>query len=127
MGISVSKVRKIIKITREPISLETPSGEEKDSHLSDVIEAQDEVRPIEAVIYLSLKDETTAVLETLTPSEEQVIRMRFGIGDGSEHTLEEIRQSFSVSQERIRQIEARAMRKLRHPSCSGKLKTFLEL
>ena len=127
MGISVSKVRKIIKITREPISLETPSGEEKDSHLSDVIEAQDEVRPIEAVIYLSLKDETTAVLETLTPSEEQVIRMRFGIGDGSEHTLEEIRQRFSVSQERIRQIEARAMRKLRHPSCSGKLRTFLEL
>lgn len=127
MGISVSKVRQIIKITREPISLETPIGEEKDSHLSDVIEAQDEVRPIEAVIYLSLKDETTAVLETLTPPEEQVIRMRFGIGDGSEHTLEEIRQRFSVSQERIRQIEARAMRKLRHPSCSGKLRTFLEL
>jgi RNA polymerase primary sigma factor len=127
MGISVSKVRQIIKITREPISLETPIGEEKNNHLSNVIEAQDEVGPIEAVIHLSLKDETTAVLETLTPSEEQVIRMRFGVGEGSEHTLEEIRQRFSVSQERIRQIEARAMRKLRHPSCSGRLKTFLEL
>jgi len=127
MGISVSKVRQIIQITPEPISLETPIGEEKDGHLSNVIEAQDEVRPMEALIHLSLKDETAAVLETLTPSEEQVIRMRFGIGDGNEHTLEEIRQRFSVSQERIRQIEARAMRKLRHPSCSGKLKTFLEL
>ncbi len=127
MGISVSKVRQIIQITREPISLETPIGEEKDGHLGNVIEAQDEVRPVETLIRLSLKDEAAAVLETLTPSEEQVIRMRFGIGDGSEHTLEEIRKRFSVSQERIRQIEARAMRKLRHPSCSEKLKTFLEL
>ena len=127
MDISVSKVRQIIKITREPISLETSIGVEKNSHLGNVIEAQDQVRPVEAVIHLRLKDETTAVLETLTPSEEQVIRMRFGIGDGSEHTLEEIKKRFSVSQERIRQIEARAMRKLRRSSCSGKLKAFLEL
>ena len=126
MDIAVSKVRKILKIAQEPISLETPIGEEEDSHLGDFIEDQGVVSPAEAVININLKDQTAAVLQTLTPREEQVIRMRFGIGDGSEHTLEEVGQRFSVTRERIRQIEAKALRKLRHPSRSRKLKAFLE-
>ena len=126
MDISVGKVRKILKIAQEPISLETPIGEEDDSHLGDFIEDQGVVSPAEAVININLKDQTAAVLQTLTDREEQVIRMRFGIGDGSEHTLEEVGQRFSVTRERIRQIEAKALRKLRHPSRTRRLKTFLE-
>jgi len=126
MDIPVSKVRKILKIAQEPISLETPIGEEEDSHLGDFIEDRGVVSPAEAVININLKEQTASVLQTLTPREEQVIRMRFGIGDGSEHTLEEVGQRFSVTRERIRQIEAKALRKLRHPSRSKKLKTFLE-
>ncbi len=126
MGLSVSKVRKILKIAQEPISLETPIGEEEDSHLGDFIEDRGVTSPAEAVINLNLKEQTAAVLKTLTDREEQVIRMRFGIGDGSEHTLEEVGQRFSVTRERIRQIEAKALRKLRHPSRSRKLKTFHE-
>ena len=126
MDIPVSKVRKILKIAQEPISLETPIGEEEDSHLGDFIEDQGVVSPAEAVININLKDQTATVLQTLTDREEQVIRMRFGIGDGSEHTLEEVGQRFSVTRERIRQIEAKALRKLRHPSRTRKLKTFLE-
>ncbi|MEE8586182.1 MAG: RNA polymerase sigma factor RpoD, partial [Acidobacteriota bacterium] len=126
MDIPVAKVRKILKIAQEPISLETPIGEEEDSHLGDFIEDRGVVSPSVAVINLNLKEQTAAVLQTLTPREEQVIRMRFGIGDGSEHTLEEVGQRFSVTRERIRQIEAKALRKLRHPSRSRKLKAFLE-
>ncbi len=126
MDISVNKVRKILKIAQEPISLETPIGEEEDSHLGDFIEDRGVISPSEAVINLNLKEQTGSVLETLTPREEQVIRMRFGIGDGSEHTLEEVGQRFCVTRERIRQIEAKALRKLRHPSRSRTLKAFLE-
>jgi RNA polymerase primary sigma factor len=126
MDIPVSKVRKVLKIAQEPISLETPIGEEEDSHLGDFIEDRQVVSPAEAVINLNLKEQTEAVLKTLTPREERVIKMRFGVGDGSEHTLEEVGQSFAVTRERIRQIEAKALRKLRHPSRSRKLKAFLE-
>ena len=126
MEIAVDKVRKILKIAQEPISLETPIGEEEDSHLGDFIEDRGVTSPAEAVINLNLKEQTAAVLKTLTPREEQVIRMRFGIGDGSEHTLEEVGRRFCVTRERIRQIEAKALRKLRHPSRSRKLKNFLE-
>jgi RNA polymerase primary sigma factor len=126
MDIPVSKVRKVLKIAQEPISLETPIGEEEDSHLGDFIEDRSAVSPSEAVINLNLKEQTDALLKTLTPREERVIKMRFGIGDGSEHTLEEVGQNFQVTRERIRQIEAKALRKLRHPSRSRKLKAFLE-
>jgi RNA polymerase primary sigma factor len=126
MDIPVAKVRKVLKIAQEPISLETPIGEEEDSHLGDFIEDRNIVSPAEAVINLNLKEQTEAVLKTLTPREEKVIKMRFGVGDGSEHTLEEVGQSFAVTRERIRQIEAKALRKLRHPSRSRKLKAFLE-
>jgi RNA polymerase primary sigma factor len=126
MDIPVSKVRKVLKIAQEPISLETPIGEEEDSHLGDFIEDRSAVSPSEAVININLKDQTEALLKTLTPREEKVIKMRFGIGDGSEHTLEEVGQNFAVTRERIRQIEAKALRKLRHPSRSRKLKAFLE-
>ncbi len=126
MDIPVSKVRKVLKIAQEPISLETPIGEEEDSHLGDFIEDRTAVSPAENVINLNLKEQTEALLKTLTPREERVIKMRFGIGDGSEHTLEEVGQSFQVTRERIRQIEAKALRKLRHPSRSRKLKAFLE-
>ncbi len=126
MDIPVSKVRKVLKIAQEPISLETPIGEEEDSHLGDFIEDRNVVSPSEAVINLNLKEQTEALLKTLTPREERVIKMRFGLGDGSEHTLEEVGQSFAVTRERIRQIEAKALRKLRHPSRSRKLKAFLE-
>jgi RNA polymerase primary sigma factor len=126
MEIPVGKVRKIMKIAQEPISLETPIGEEEDSHLGDFIEDKAVVSPSDAVINLSLKEQTSSVLKTLTPREEKVIKMRFGLEDGSEHTLEEVGQSFAVTRERIRQIEAKALRKLRHPSRSRKLRAFLE-
>jgi len=126
MDFPVSKVRKILKIAQEPISLETPIGEEEDSHLGDFIEDRGVVSPAEAVININLKEQTESVLKTLTPREEQVIKMRFGLGDGSEHTLEEVGQRFSVTRERIRQIEAKALRKLRHPSRSRMLTAFLE-
>ena len=126
MDMPVNKVRKVLKIAQEPISLETPIGEEEDSHLGDFIEDQQVVSPAEAVINLNLKDQTESVLKTLTPREEKVIKMRFGVGDGSEHTLEEVGQNFAVTRERIRQIEAKALRKLRHPSRSRKLQAFLE-
>ena len=126
MDIPVSKVRKVLKIAQEPISLETPIGEEEDSHLGDFIEDQNVISPAEAVISLNLKEQTESVLQTLTPREERVIKMRFGVGDGKDHTLEEVGQSFAVTRERIRQIEAKALRKLRHPSRSRKLRAFLE-
>jgi len=126
MDIPVAKVRKVLKIAQEPISLETPIGEEEDSHLGDFIEDRQVVSPADAVINLNLKEQTESVLKTLTPREEKVIKMRFGVGDGSEHTLEEVGQNFAVTRERIRQIEAKALRKLRHPSRSRKLKAFLE-
>ena len=126
MDVPVSKVRKVQKIAQEPISLETPIGEEEDSHLGDFIEDRQVVSPAEAVINVNLKEQTDYVLKSLTPREERVIKMRFGVGDGSEHTLEEVGQSFAVTRERIRQIEAKALRKLRHPSRSRKLKAFLE-
>jgi RNA polymerase primary sigma factor len=125
MGMPVSKVRKIMKIAQEPISLETPIGEEEDSHLGDFIEDQKAVSPSDAVINTSLKKEIEDILKTLTPREEMVIKLRFGIGDGSERTLEEVGQIFSVTRERIRQIEAKALRKLRHPSRSKVIKNFL--
>ncbi len=126
MDIPVAKVRKVLKIAQEPISLETPIGEEEDSHLGDFIEDRAVVSPAEAVINVNLKDQTAQVLRTLTPREEKVIKMRFGLEDGSEHTLEEVGQSFAVTRERIRQIEAKALRKLRHPSRSRKLRAFMD-
>ena len=126
MDIPVSKVRKVLKIAQEPISLETPIGEEEDSHLGDFIPDTNVVSPSEAVINLNLKEQTDNVLKTLTPREERVIKMRFGVGEGSEHTLEEVGQSFAVTRERIRQIEAKALRKLKHPSRSRKLRSFLD-
>jgi len=126
MDIPVAKVRKVLKIAQEPISLETPIGEEEDSHLGDFIEDRAVVSPAEAVINVNLKDQTGQVLRTLTPREEKVIKMRFGLEDGSEHTLEEVGQSFAVTRERIRQIEAKALRKLRHPSRSRKLRAFMD-
>jgi len=124
MDIPVAKVRKVLKIAQEPISLETPIGEEEDSHLGDFIEDRAVVSPADAVINVNLKEQTAQVLRTLTPREEKVIKMRFGLEDGSEHTLEEVGQSFAVTRERIRQIEAKALRKLRHPTRSEKLKSF---
>ncbi len=126
MDLPVQKVRKVLKIAQEPISLETPIGEEEDSHLGDFIEDRGIVSPAEAVINLNLKEQTEGVLSTLTPREERVIKMRFGLEDGSEHTLEEVGHSFAVTRERIRQIEAKALRKLRHPSRSKKLRAFLD-
>jgi RNA polymerase primary sigma factor len=126
MEIPVVKVRKVLKIAQEPISLETPIGEEEDSHLGDFIEDRGVISPAEAVININLKEQTESVLKTLTPREEKVIKMRFGLDDGSEHTLEEVGQSFAVTRERIRQIEAKALRKLRHPSRSRKLRAFLD-
>ncbi len=126
MDLSASKVRKIMKIAQEPISLETPIGEEEDSHLGDFIEDKSAESPVEAVITTNLKEQTSGVLNTLSPREELVLRMRFGVGEGSEHTLEEVGRSFNVTRERIRQIESKALRKLRHPSRSGKLRPFLD-
>jgi RNA polymerase primary sigma factor len=126
MDMSVSKVRKIMKIAQEPISLETPIGEEEDSHLGDFIEDGKVVSPVEAVVSNNLKEQTSGVLASLTNREEKVLRLRFGVGEESEHTLEEVGQKFAVTRERIRQIESKALRKLRHPSRSRKLKAFLE-
>ena len=126
MDIAVSKVRKVLKIAQEPISLETPIGEEEDSHLGDFIEDRGVVSPSDAVININLKEMTEQVLNTLTPREERVIKMRFGLEDGTEHTLEEVGQNFAVTRERIRQIEAKALRKLRHPSRSRRLHAFLD-
>jgi RNA polymerase primary sigma factor len=126
MDIPVAKVRKVLKIAQEPISLETPIGEEEDSHLGDFIEDKQVVSPVESIIGLSLREQTNKVLNTLTPREEKVLRLRFGLSDGCEHTLEEVGQDFAVTRERIRQIEAKALRKLRHPSRSKKLRSFLE-
>jgi RNA polymerase primary sigma factor len=126
MDIPVAKVRRVLKVAQEPISIETPVGEEDDSHLGDFIEDSDQVSPAEAVINLNLRAQTAQVLKSLTPREEKVIKMRFGLEDGSEHTLEEVGQSFAVTRERIRQIEAKALRKLRHPSRSRRLKAFVD-
>ena len=126
MQLPLDKVRKVLKIAKEPISLETPIGEEEDSHLGDFIEDKGVVSPLEAVIKANLSEQTARVLNTLTPREEKVLRMRFGIGEKSDHTLEEVGQDFEVTRERIRQIEAKALRKLRHPSRSKKLKSFVE-
>ncbi len=126
MEIPLDKVRKVLKIAREPISLETPIGEEEDSHLGDFIEDKKFVLPSDAAVNLNLAEQTRKVLATLTPREEKVLRMRFGIGEKADHTLEEVGQDFTVTRERIRQIEAKALRKLRHPTRSRKLKSFIE-
>jgi RNA polymerase primary sigma factor len=126
MELPVSKVRKVLRIAQEPISLETPIGEEDESHLGDFIIDRSGISPSEAVINLNLREQTAQVLKTLTPREEKIIKMRFGLEDGSEHTLEEVGQNFAVTRERIRQIEAKALRKLRHPSRSHRLRTFLQ-
>ena len=126
MDLPVSKVLKVLKIAQEPISLETPIGEEGDSHLGDFIEDRQVLSPAETVINMNLKEKTESVLRTLTPREERIIKMRFGMSDGSEHTLEEVGQSFAVTRERIRQIEAKALRKLRHPLRSRKLRALLD-
>jgi RNA polymerase primary sigma factor len=126
LGMSLEKVRKVLKIAKEPISLETPIGDEEDSHLSDFIEDKNAVLPLDSAIQANLRDTTTRVLASLTPREERVLRMRFGIGMNTDHTLEEVGQQFSVTRERIRQIEAKALRKLKHPSRSRKLRSFLD-
>jgi len=126
MEIPIDKVRRVLKIAKEPISLETPIGEEEDSHLGDFIEDKKFSIPSEAAIDFSLAEQTRKILATLTPREEKVLRMRFGIGEKSDHTLEEVGKDFTVTRERIRQIEAKALRKLRHPTRSKKLKTFIE-
>jgi RNA polymerase primary sigma factor len=126
LGMPLEKVRKVLKIAKEPISLETPIGDEEDSHLGDFIEDKNAVLPIEAAIQSNLRETTTRVLASLTPREERVLRMRFGIGMNTDHTLEEVGQQFSVTRERIRQIEAKALRKLKHPSRSRKLRSFLD-
>ncbi|MBT6511715.1 MAG: sigma-70 family RNA polymerase sigma factor, partial [Rhodospirillaceae bacterium] len=126
MEMPVDKVRKVLKIVKEPVSLETPIGDDEDSHLGDFIEDKNAVLPVEAAIHSNLRESTTKVLATLTPREERVLRMRFGIGMNTDHTLEEVGQQFSVTRERIRQIEAKALRKLKHPSRSRKLRSFLD-
>jgi len=126
LQLPVSKVRKVLRVAQEPISLEAPIGEEEESHLGDFIVDHNGISPSDAVINLNLREQTAQVLKTLTPREEKIIRMRFGLEDGSEHTLEEVGQNFAVTRERIRQIEAKALRKLRHPSRSHRLRAFLE-
>ena len=126
LELPVNKVRKVLRIAQEPISLETPVGEEDESHLGDFIVDKRQTSPSEAVINLNLREQTAEVLKTLSPREEKIIKMRFGLQDGSEHTLEEVGQYFAVTRERIRQIEAKALRKLRHPSRSYRLRTFLQ-
>jgi RNA polymerase primary sigma factor len=126
MDVPEAMVRKVLKMMRTPISLETPIGEDGDSHISDLIEDRALVSPAEAVINVNLKERTEQVLRSLSPREEKVVKMRFGLEDGSEHTLEEVGRVFAVTRERIRQIEAKALRKLRQPSRSRKLKVFLD-
>ena len=126
MELPVSKVRKVLRVAQEPISLETPVGEEEESHLGDFLVDQAGVSPSDAVINLNLREQTAQVLKTLSPREEKIVKMRFGLEDGSEHTLEEVGQNFAVTRERIRQIEAKALRKLRHPSRSHRLRAFIE-
>ncbi|MGE0419559.1 MAG: RNA polymerase sigma factor RpoD, partial [Acetobacteraceae bacterium] len=126
LGMPLEKVRKVLKIAKEPISLETPIGDEEDSHLGDFIEDKNAVIPLDAAIQANLREATTRVLSSLTPREERVLRMRFGIGMNTDHTLEEVGQQFNVTRERIRQIEAKALRKLKHPSRSRKLRSFLD-
>jgi RNA polymerase primary sigma factor len=126
MDLPIDKVRMVLKIAKEPISLETPVGEEDDSHLGDFIEDQSAVSPQDAILSNNLADTAARVLATLSPREEQVLKMRFGIGERANHTLEEVGQDFDVTRERIRQIEAKALRKLRHPSRSRLLKGFTE-
>jgi RNA polymerase primary sigma factor len=122
----LEKVRKTLKIAKEPLSLETPMGEEGDSQLGDLIEDKNAILPIDAAIQSNLRDTTTRVLASLTPREERIVRMRFGLGMNSDHTLEEVGKQFSVTRERIRQIEAKALRKLKHPSRSRVLRSFLD-
>ncbi|MEE8449988.1 MAG: sigma-70 family RNA polymerase sigma factor, partial [Thermodesulfobacteriota bacterium] len=126
MDLPLEKVRKVLKIAKEPISLETPIGEEEDSHLADFIEDKAIISPEDAVINIQLSETTSKVLATLTPREEKVVRMRFGIGERTDHTLEEVGQDFDVTRERIRQIEAKAIKKIRHPSRSKLVKSFIE-
>jgi RNA polymerase primary sigma factor len=126
LGMPLEKVRKVLKIAKEPISLETPIGDEEDSHLGDFIEDKNAIIPLDAAIQSNLREATTRVLSSLTPREERVLRMRFGIGMNTDHTLEEVGQQFNVTRERIRQIEAKALRKLKHPSRSRKLRSFLD-
>ena len=126
MDMPADKVEKILKLNRGPISLQTPVGDEEDSHLGDFIEDKNAVQPLDAAIHANLRETTTRVLASLTAREERVLRMRFGIGMNTDHTLEEVGQQFSVTRERIRQIEAKALRKLKHPSRSRKLRSFLE-
>jgi RNA polymerase primary sigma factor len=126
LGMPLEKVRRTLKIAKEPISLETPIGDEEDSHLGDLIEDKNTILPIDAAIQSNLRETTTRVLASLTPREERIVRMRFGIGMNTDHTLEEVGQQFSVTRERIRQIEAKALRKLKNPSRSRILRTFLD-
>jgi RNA polymerase primary sigma factor len=126
MELSLEKVRKVLKIAKEPISLETPIGEEEDSHLGDFIEDKKVISPGDAVVHGNLREQVRGILKTLTPREEKVLKMRFGIDERTDHTLEEVGQNFSVTRERIRQIEAKALRKLRHPSRCKRLKPFYE-
>ena len=126
MEMPVDKVRKVLKIAKEPISLETPIGDDEDSNLGDFIEDKSALLPVDAAIQSNLRETTTRVLASLTPREERVLRMRFGIGMNTDHTLEEVGQQFSVTRERIRQIEAKALRKLKHPSRSRKMRSFLD-
>jgi len=126
LGMPVEKVSKVLKMVREPLSLETPIGDEEDSHLGDFIEDTNAILPIDAAIQSNLRETTTRVLASLTPREERILRMRFGIGMNKDHTLEEVGQQFSVTRERIRQIEAKALRKLKHPSRSRILRSFLD-
>jgi RNA polymerase primary sigma factor len=126
LGMPLEKVQRVLKVAKEPLSLETPIGDEEDSHLGDFIEDKNAILPIDAAIQSNLRETTTRVLASLTPREERVLRMRFGIGMNTDHTLEEVGQQFSVTRERIRQIEAKALRKLKHPSRSRKLRRFLD-
>ena len=126
LGMPLEKVRKTLKIAREPLSLETPIGEEGDSNLGDLIEDKNAIQPLDAMIQSNLRETTTLMLASLTPREERILRMRFGLGMNSDHTLEQVGHQFSVTRERIRQIEAKALRKLKHPSRSRVLRTFLD-